>query len=131
MRLHRGEVEASGWQVLKLSDVLRRLRAASPGVIGRPRVIAIDGRGGAGKSTVVERLRVVVPASAVVHTDDIAWNHAFFDWGGVLVENILRPLYRGEAVEFRPPARRSRTRLRPRYRDRRRCLAVTFHVMAG
>jgi hypothetical protein len=104
MRLHPGEVEASGWQVIKLSDVLRRLRAASPGVIGRPRVIAIDGRGGAGKSTVVERLRVVVPASAVVHTDDIAWNHAFFDWGGVLVENILRPLYRGEAVEFRPPA---------------------------
>jgi uridine kinase len=89
---------------VKLSDVLQRLRAASPGVIGRPRVIAIDGRGGAGKSTVVERLRVVVPASAVVHTDDIAWNHAFFDWGGVLVENILRPLYRGEAVAFRPQA---------------------------
>ena len=102
MRLHPGEVEASGWQVVKLSDVLQRLRAASPGVIGRPRVIAIDGRGGAGKSTVVERLRVVAPASAVVHTDDIAWNHAFFDWGGVLVEGILRPLYRGEAVAFRP-----------------------------
>ena len=63
--------------------------------------IAIDGRGGAGKSTLVERLRGIVPASAVVHTDDIAWNHAFFDWGDLLVENILRPLHRGEAVEFR------------------------------
>ena len=104
MRLHPGEVEASAWQVVKLADVLQRLRGASPGVTGRPCVIAIDGRGGAGKSTVVERLRVVVPASAVVHTDDIAWNHAFFDWGGVLVENILRPLHRGEGVEFRPPA---------------------------
>ena len=39
-----------------------------------------------------------------MHTDDIAWNHAFFDWGGVMAENILRPLHRGEAVEFRPPA---------------------------
>jgi hypothetical protein len=104
MRLHPGEVEASDWQVVKLSDVLQRLRAASPGVTERPRVIAIDGRGGAGKSTLVERLRVVIPASAVVHTDDIAWHHAFFDWGSVLVENILRPLYRGETVAFRPPA---------------------------
>ena len=46
----------------------------------------------------------VVPDSAIVHTDDIAWNHAYFDWGDVMVENILRPLHRGEAVEFRPPA---------------------------
>ncbi len=46
----------------------------------------------------------MVPASAVVHTDDVAWNHACFDWGAVLVENILRPLHRGEAVDFRPDA---------------------------
>jgi hypothetical protein len=39
-----------------------------------------------------------------VHTDDIAWNHACFDWGDLMVENILRPLHRGEGVEFRPPA---------------------------
>jgi hypothetical protein len=39
-----------------------------------------------------------------VHTDDVAWNHAYFDWGGVLADNILRPLHRGEAVDFRPAA---------------------------
>ena len=44
------------------------------------------------------------PASGIVHTDDIAWNHACFDWGDLMVENILRPLHRGEGVEFRPPA---------------------------
>ena len=104
MLLRPGEIEATGWRVEKLSDVLQRLRDASPGVVGRPRVFAIDGRGGAGKSTLVERLRMIVPASGVVHTDDVAWNHAFFDWGGVMIENILRPLHRGEAVEFRPPA---------------------------
>jgi hypothetical protein len=104
MLLRPGEVEATGWRVELLSDVLQRLRDASPGVAGRPRLIAVDGRGGAGKSTLVERLRAIVPASGVVHTDDVAWNHAFFDWGGVLVENILRPLQRGEGVEFRPPA---------------------------
>ena len=104
MRLHPGEVEATGWRVETLSDVLQRLRTAAPDVAGRPRLIAIDGRGGAGKSTLVERLRALVPASGVVHTDDVAWNQAYFDWGDLMVENILRPLRRGEAVDFRPPA---------------------------
>jgi hypothetical protein len=104
MRLHQGEVEAAGWRVEQLSDVVRRLGEAAPGVTARPLVVAIDGRGGAGKSTLAERLRTTVPASGVVHTDDVAWNQAFFDWADLLAENVLRPLHRGEAVEFRPPA---------------------------
>jgi hypothetical protein len=104
MRLHPGEVEATGWRVETLSEIVQRLRRAAPGVVGRPRLIAVDGRGGAGKSTLVGRLRAIVPASGIVHTDDVAWNQAYFDWGALMVENILRPLHRGDAVEFRPPA---------------------------
>lgn len=104
MRLHPGEVEAHGWRVEQLSDLLQRLRDASPGVAGRPRVVAIDGRGGAGKSTLSERLRVIVSESVVVHTDDVAWNQAYFDWGVLLREHVLQPLHQGEAVHFRPPA---------------------------
>jgi hypothetical protein len=104
MRLHPGEVEATSWRVEKVSDVVQRLRDASPGVAGRPRLIGIDGRGGAGKSTLFERLQPTFPRSEVVHTDDIAWNHAFFDWTDLMIENVMRPLHRGEAVEFRPLA---------------------------
>ena len=104
MRLHPGEVEATDWRITPLSEVVRRLRDAAPRVVGRPRIVAVDGRGGAGKSTLVDRLRTLVPASAVVHTDDVAWHQAFFDWADLLVENVLRPLHRGDAVEFRPPA---------------------------
>ncbi|WNV83786.1 hypothetical protein [Umezawaea sp. Da 62-37] len=104
MRLHAGEVEAADWHVEELSNVLRRLREAAPDVTGRPLLVAVDGRGGAGKSTLVQRLCEFVPASGVVHTDDIAWNHACFDWGQLLTEHVLKPLHRGEAVEFRPRA---------------------------
>ncbi|MFB9235540.1 uridine kinase [Plantactinospora siamensis] len=104
MRLHPGEPEAVGWRVVDVPAAVRQLCEASPEVTGRPRVIAIDGRGGAGKTTLAERLRAAVPDSAVLHTDDIAWNHACFDWGAMLAEHILRPLHRGAAVDFRPPA---------------------------
>ncbi len=104
MRLHPGEVPATGWRVERLSDVVRALRRAAPEVTGRPLLVAVDGRGGAGKSVLVDRLQGVVRRAGVVHTDDVAWHHACFDWGDLLVEHVLRPLHRGEAVEFRPPA---------------------------
>lgn len=102
MHLHPGETEAVGWRVVTVLDAVRQLRDASPDVTGRPRVIAVDGRGGAGKTTLAERLRKAVPNSAIVHTDDIAWNHAYFDWGAALVENILQPLHQGAAPRTPP-----------------------------
>jgi uridine kinase len=102
MRLHPGEIAATGWHVIPLTDVLNRLRRTP--VDGRPRIVAIDGRGGAGKTVLAGRLRAAVPGSAIVHTDDVAWNHACFDWGGLLAAHVLEPLHRGEAVDHRPAA---------------------------
>lgn len=102
MRLHPGEVEAGGWRVQSLAELVDDLRQACPSVEGRPRVVAVDGRGGSGKSVLARRLREVVAASAVVHTDDVAWNHACFDWGREMAENILAPLNQGHGVDFSP-----------------------------
>ena len=50
------------------------------------------------------KLPHAIVRTATAHTDDIAWNQAFFDWGALLRANVLQPVHRGEAVDFRPPA---------------------------
>jgi hypothetical protein len=46
----------------------------------------------------------------VVHTDDVAWSHSFFDWTDILIGGVLEPVHRGEPVSFRPSAWRKRNR---------------------
>jgi pantothenate kinase len=73
-------------------------------------VIAVDGRSGAGKSTLAEALAAATPRSAVVHTDDIAWFLARFDWVAEMRAGVLEPVHRGEAVAYRPPPWDERSR---------------------
>lgn len=105
MRLHPGETEAVGWRVVILLDAVQQLRDTSPEVTSRARMIAIDGRGGAGKTTPAERLHTAIPPSATVQTDDVAWNHAYFDGGAVLTDDVLRPLHRPFMVREQPGTR--------------------------
>ena len=95
-----GEPPVESWQVRPLETVAAELvdRLGS----GRL-VVAVDGRGGGGKTTVAARLARCVPDSAVVGTDDIAWNHSIFDWAEPLIEGVLRPYRAGSAVAYRPP----------------------------
>ena len=102
MVLAPGEPQAGPWRVESVG-VLVDLLGAGGRAAGRPRVVAVDGRSGSGKSTLAERLLAAVPASAVVHTDDVAWHHSFFDWTELLATGVLEPLHRGEAVDYRPP----------------------------
>ncbi|CAM3827135.1 hypothetical protein [Corynebacterium frankenforstense] len=71
------------------------------------RVVLIDGRGGAGKSTLAaaiagEATRSGRPA-AVVATDDLAWHHSRFGWHDLLVTHVIEPFLAGDAVNYRPP----------------------------
>lgn len=101
--LGANEPEAGPWRVEAAGDVVAALLAAAGSPADRPAIIAVDGRGGAGKTTVSAVLARHAEPAAVVHTDDVAWEHSFFGWDRLLAEGVLEPLRRGEAVSYRPP----------------------------
>jgi hypothetical protein len=99
------EPEAGPWRVELLSTVVNAVTRRGPGLdgSGRPAVLAVDGRSNNGKTTLAARIRDLVPGSAVVHTDDIAWEHSCFGWTDLLIDGILLPAHQGQAVSYRPP----------------------------
>jgi len=105
LQLAREEPEAGPWRVELLSSVIEALIGRGSGrvVSGRPVVLAVDGRSNAGKTTLAARIGAAVAGSAVVHTDDIAWEHSRFGWSDLLVDGILVPVRQGRGVSFRPP----------------------------
>lgn len=99
------EPEAGPWRVELLTPVIEALIRRGPGTLssGRPFVLAVDGRSNNGKTTLAARICAAVPGAAVVHTDDVAWNHSRFGWADLLIDGILVPAHRGQAVSYRPP----------------------------
>jgi pentatricopeptide repeat protein len=101
MKLGPGEPSAAPWRVVPVRDFVGLVFDSR--THARPWILAVDGRGGNGKSTIAELLHHAVPNSLVIHTDDIAWHHSFFDWGDLLIEDVLKPLHSGKAVRYQPP----------------------------
>ena len=110
MALSAEEPEAGPWSAVAAEQLAKFLLDGAEQVCGRPWIIAIDGRGAAGKSTLAERLLAQVQPAALVHTDDLAWHEPLFGWGHLLADRVLAPLHRGEAVSFQPPAWRAHGR---------------------
>jgi hypothetical protein len=103
MRLHPEEPAAGPWRVERIADVVQAFADRAHRCAGRPLVVAIDGRSSSGKTTLAGRVANIIPAAAVVHTDDIAWWHSRFGWADLAVR-VLETVHTGEAVSFRPPA---------------------------
>jgi len=110
MTLAADEPAAGPWRVAPLSDLVAVLLGASGLLVGRPRIIAIDGRSRSGKTMLAERLRTAVPGAEVVHTDDIAWWHSRFGWCDLIIDGVLETLHGGQSVHYQPPAWRSHRR---------------------
>ena len=96
------EPRITEWTESTYSEVLTML-SANPRQAGLV-LIGVDGRSGSGKSTFAGRLARTRARVAVVHTDDIAWHHSFFDWHDLLVDGVLSTLRRaGPPIRYRPP----------------------------
>jgi uridine kinase len=68
----------------------------------RTRVVAVDGAGGAGKSSFARHLADALGGCAIVHTDDFAsWDNPV-DWWPQLIELVLEPISHEEAAHFTP-----------------------------
>ncbi len=104
MTLAVGEPAAGPWRAAPLSELVAMLLDAGGPHVGRPRIVAVDGRSGSGKTTLAERVRTAVPGAEVVHTDDIAWWHSRFGWHDLMIDGVLEPLHRGQSVHYQPPA---------------------------
>lgn len=90
----------AAWRPVAVHDLLGSLADGADGLV----VVAVDGRSAGGKTTLAQRLAAAHPVAALVHTDDVAWNHSFFGWDDMLRRSVLEPARRGQPVSFRPPA---------------------------
>ncbi|TDP41004.1 AAA domain-containing protein [Nocardia ignorata] len=67
--------------------------------LGSTRLVAVDGPGGAGKSTLADRLAVACCAD-LLHTDDFAsWDNQL-DWWPRLEAQVLEPLGQGRPAQY-------------------------------
>jgi uridine kinase len=72
-------------------------------LLEKPAIVAVDGRSASGKTTFALQLAKHLRAP-LAHTDDIAWNHSFFDWWEMAIEHILKPFKAGQAIDWTPDA---------------------------
>lgn len=101
MRLRPGETEGRGWHVEELTDVVDSLFEACSPVAGRPRIIGIDGRGGAGKTELASRLQAIdvvwVEGIGVIREELASWLDASIWLQGDLDEQERRMVIRDGA----------------------------------
>jgi uridine kinase/RimJ/RimL family protein N-acetyltransferase len=96
--------EAAGTETPSASETVMRVAqlaltsAAATGM--NCRILAIDGLGGAGKSTLAARVSERLDCAPIIHTDDFASWEIQFDWHHRLLDQVLRPLSEGARAQY-------------------------------
>ena len=83
------------WPV-NLAEIVASIMAKA----GPTRLVAVDGPGGAGKSTLAQQLSEAAGEAPVVHTDDFAAADNPIDWWPRLLRQVIEPLVRGEPARY-------------------------------
>jgi uridine kinase len=85
----------------ELRDLIDAIRASDAPAGVKTRIVAVDGAGGAGKSSLAGLLACELEAP-IVHTDDFAsWENPV-DWWPELITHALEPLAEGRSASYRP-----------------------------
>lgn len=78
------------WQVSATDDLVAHLLGLVGAPQGRPAIIAVDGRGGSGKTTLTTALAAAVPGAQAFHLDDLIWNEPLYDWDQLYVDTLTQ-----------------------------------------
>ena len=84
-----------------VDELVAAIAGATPPPNVTTKIVAVDGLGGAGKSTLAARLAAALGDAPILQTDDFAsWDDPL-DWWPRLIAEALEPLARGEPARFR------------------------------
>ncbi|MFX0580792.1 uridine kinase family protein [Nocardia nepalensis] len=100
-----------------MEEIVGRVAASAPR-LGSTRLVAVDGPGGAGKSTFAASLAALCDAQ-IVHTDDFADGNNELPWWPRLEQQVLTPIANGRPGRYQ------------RYDWNRRALAEWHDVAPG
>jgi uridine kinase len=88
-------------QVMPFSEVVAKIAATPCPQAAKAKIIAIDGCGGAGKSTFATLLSRALGDCPIAHTDDFAsWENPT-DWYPRVIKELLDPFTAGRGASFR------------------------------
>lgn len=85
---------AVGWEPAMIEELRAEILSRAPPVGLHVRLVAIDGRGGAGKSTLAAQLGPSLSAE-ILHTDDFASRDNPLNWWPRLIAEALEPIRDG------------------------------------
>ena len=101
IELQPEESAVTQWRVSATDELVAHLLSLVGTPQGRPAIIAVDGRGGSGKTTLTTALTAAVPGAQAFHLDDLIWNEPLYDWDQLYVDTLTQ-LRRAGSLDLVP-----------------------------